>query len=53
MVQVLAGMPEDVRIMDSSVGEKTRLLDAFAEMNFASTRLGSDSVRPSNILRDM
>ena len=53
MVQVLAGMPADVRIIESSVGEKTRLLDAFAEANLASTKLGSDSVRPSNILRDM
>ena len=53
VVQVLAGVPVDVRIMESSVGEKTRLEDAFAEVNLASTKLGSDSVSPRSILRDM
>lgn len=53
MVQVLAGMPVDVRIIESSVGEKTRLEDAFAEVNLDSTKLGSDSVRLSNIFLDM
>lgn len=49
VVQVLAGIPLEVRIMESSVGEKMRLLDVSAEANLASTKLGSDSVRPSNI----
>lgn len=53
MVQVLAGMPVDVGIIESSVGEKTRLEEAFAVVNFASTRLGSDSESPSSIFLDM
>lgn len=53
VVQVLAGIPVDVRIMESSVGEKTRLEDAFAKVNLDSTKLGNDSVRLSNIFLDM
>ncbi len=53
MVQVLAGMPDDVRIIESSVGENSKLDDAFADLNLASTKLGSDSVRPNNIFLDM
>lgn len=49
MVQVLAGMPVEVRMMVSSVGEKSRLDDAFADLNLASTKFGSESLRPSNI----
>jgi hypothetical protein len=43
-------MPAGVRIIATSVGEKSRLEDAFADMNFASTRLGSASDRPRSIL---
>lgn len=50
MVQVLAGMPVDVRIMESSVGENERLEEAFAAANLASTRRGSGSARTSNII---
>lgn len=53
MVQVLTGIPVDVRITDSSVGEKTRCEEVFAVANLASTRLGSESVRPSIIFLDM
>lgn len=53
MVQVLTGRPVDVRIIESSVGENSRLDDSFAALNLASTKLGSESVRPSNIFLDM
>lgn len=53
VAQVLAGMPVDVRMIESSVGEKSKLEDAFAVLNLASTKLGSDSVRPNNIFLDM
>lgn len=40
-------------MIESSVGEKNKLDEAFAVLNFASTRLGSESVRPSSIFLDM
>lgn len=53
VVQVLAGMPVDVRIIESSVGENSRLDEAFAALNLAATKFGSDSVRSNNIFLDM
>lgn len=49
VAQELAGMPVEVRMIESSVGEKSKLEDAFAALNLASTKLGSDSVKPNNI----
>lgn len=42
-------MPVEVRIMASSVGENSKLEVAFADANFASTKLGSASDRPRRI----
>jgi hypothetical protein len=44
------GMPVEVRMIASSVGENSRLEDALAAVNLASTRLGSVSERLSSIL---
>lgn len=49
----LAGIPVEVRMMESSVGENSRLDEAFADSNLASTRRGSESVRPRIIFRDI
>jgi hypothetical protein len=49
---VLTGIPAEVRMIWSSVGENMRLWEAFANLNFAATRLGSGSERPSNILME-
>lgn len=46
-------MPLEVRMMESSVGEKSRLDDAFTDWNLAATRLGRESVRPRSIFLDM
>lgn len=53
VAQELAGTPVDVRIIESSVGENSKLEEAFAVWNLASTKPGRDSVRPNNILLDM
>lgn len=42
-------MPVDVRMIESSVGENSKLSEAFAALNLASTKPGNGSVRPSNI----
>jgi hypothetical protein len=42
-------MPEEVRITATSVGEKSKLEVAFADMNLASARLGSASDSPRSI----
>jgi hypothetical protein len=47
---VYTGIPDEVRMMASSVGENSRLEDALAAANLASTRLGSASERLSSIL---
>jgi hypothetical protein len=44
------GMPVDVRIRAISDGENSKLEVAFAEVNLASTRLGSASDKPKSIL---
>jgi hypothetical protein len=44
------GMPVEVRMVATSVGENSKLEAAFAEVNLASTRLGSTSDRPRSIL---
>lgn len=46
------GMPAEVRIIATSVGENRRLADAFADVKFVSTRLGSASDRPRSILME-
>jgi hypothetical protein len=43
-------MPSEVRIMATSVGEKSKLEVAFADVNLAATRLGSGVDRPRSIL---
>jgi hypothetical protein len=43
------GMPVEVRITETSVGESSKLAEAFAVLNLVSTRLGSASDRPSSI----
>jgi hypothetical protein len=48
-VGTATGMPAEVRIMASSVGENSKLEVAFAEANFASTKIGRDSDRPRRI----
>ena len=48
--RVPTGMPDEVRMMASSVGENSRLEEALAAVNLASTRLGSASARLSSIL---
>jgi hypothetical protein len=47
---VYTGIPDEVRMTASSVGENSRLEDALAAANLASTRLGSASERLSSIL---
>jgi hypothetical protein len=49
MIGTRTGMPVEVRITASSVGEKSRLEVAFADMNLASARPGSASERPRSI----
>lgn len=44
------GTPEEVRTIATSVGEKSKLEDALADANFASTSSGRDSDRPSCII---
>jgi hypothetical protein len=43
------GMHAEVRMVVTSVGENSKLEAAFAEVNLASTRLGSASDRPRSI----
>jgi hypothetical protein len=50
VVRKATGMPEEVRIMASSVGEKSKLEEALADVNLASARPGSVSDRPRSIL---
>ena len=45
-------MPAEVRMIWSSDGENMRLLEAFASLNLAATRLESGSARPSNIVME-
>jgi hypothetical protein len=47
---VYTGIPDEVRMIASSVGENSRLEDALAAANLASTRPGSASERLSSIL---
>jgi hypothetical protein len=42
-------MPEEVRITATSVGEKSKLEVAFADINLASARLDSASDSPRSI----
>lgn len=49
--KVLTGMPPEVRIVVTSVGEKSIAEFAFAAMNLASTKAGRDSDSPRSILR--
>jgi hypothetical protein len=53
VVRKATGMPEEVRITASSVGENSKLEEAFAEVNLAFARLDSASGRPSSILTSM
>lgn len=46
-------MPVDVRMIESSVGENSKLEVAFAVLNLDSTKLGNGSARPNNIFLDM
>lgn len=43
-------MPVDVRMIASSVGENNKLDVTLADVNLASTKLGSASERPRSIL---
>jgi hypothetical protein len=43
-------MPEEVRITATSVGEKSKLEVAFADINLASARLDSASDSPRSII---
>lgn len=52
-VGMRTGMPVDVRIVATSVAEKSKLEDALAEANLASTRLGSASESSSSIVNGM
>jgi len=45
-------MPVEVRMMETSDGENSKLDEAFAVLNLASTRLGSASDRPSSIFME-
>jgi hypothetical protein len=53
VVRKATGMPEEVRITASSVGENSKLDEAFADANLAFARLDSASGRPSSILTSM
>lgn len=48
-MEARTGIPVEVWMMASSVGEKIRLFVALAELNFAPTRLGSASESPRSI----
>jgi hypothetical protein len=50
MVGILTGMPADVRMIASSVGENSRSDDAFAASNLRFAMLGRASDSPSSIL---
>jgi hypothetical protein len=49
MFGMRTGMPAEVRMTATSVGEKSKLEEAFAEVNFACTRLESVSDRARSI----
>jgi hypothetical protein len=49
MLGIHTGMPVEVRISATSVGEKSKLDAAFAEVNLASTRLGRAPDSPRSI----
>jgi hypothetical protein len=50
MTGIATGMPAEVRIMATSVGENSKFEVAFADANLAATRLGSGVDKPRSIL---
>jgi hypothetical protein len=49
LVGMHTGMPVEVRMVQTSVGENDKLAVALAEVNLASTKLGSASDSPRSI----